>query len=264
MVNHDTIFLHEIDSIIDPLLFNIKDRAIESIIEQRLLKDEAKKQGLTINTLKNKIAENLSIKERNQKLQRYLDSLKQTAIIKKFIVPNYFKSVDASKLVSNSLQPKGLFPVYTIFDYQCPHCRQTIDTIFRLVDHYKEVSFHVVYHSDYINKCALFAQACSNQNQFREAFQWLFMESNSFLDDSSYYIKAENFGLDMQQFDYDYHDENILKELVANRDSLIHWGVTRLPCFIVEKDLLIEGNPIEYLSMIIDQKLRKFNITQIQ
>lgn len=255
-INCDTIFLSDIDSIIDGYVYGLRLGVLNHYINSILLEHQAQKENIPVEELKKKLGfENGDISA-NKGLLNYLDSLKEGATIKILLKPNYFKIISDNNLLSDIVQigNSNKLKVFIISDYKCPHCRMAKKQLDEIIKKNKDLSFYYIYDSDYIDTAGLFAHACGLQGKFLECYNWLFEGNNAFLEKNNMLQFAFDLGLDMEQLEQDMSDDQLLKDYVLNKEKLYRAGINKVPSFIVNGKLLINGSPIDYLQDVINHE----------
>ncbi len=145
--------------------------------------------------------------------------------------------------------------VYIISDFKCSTCRKTESKIKKIIDKFKDkIEFRFVYHSSYIDKCALAVEAASKQENFLQMHDQLFKKDLS--DNKVYNEIAKKLDIDIDKFNNDMNNNNILKKLTENRELLISKDVYSTPTFIVNTKLLDGKYAVDYLEKIIENELK--------
>lgn len=255
LVNHDTILLSDIDSIIDGFIYEVRLGVLNNYINSILLESQTKKENISLEELKKKLGFKAEDGKESEQLLKYLDSLRNDAVIRVLLQPNYFKKLSILNLLSNAIREgSSKLEVFIVSDYKCPHCRTLKRDLDDIIKRNGDVSFNYIYHSDYIDTVGLFAYACGLQGKFLECYNWLYEGNNAFLEKNDMLQFAFDLGLDMEQLEQDMSDDQLLRNYVENKEKLYKVGVNKVPCFIVNGKLLISGNPIDYLQNVIEDE----------
>ena len=94
------------------------------------------------------------------------------------------------------------------------------------------------------------------QGKFLECYNWLYEGNNAFLEKNDLLQFAFHLGLDMELLEHDMLDDQLLSDYVDNKERLYEEGINKVPCFIVNGKLLINGNPIDYLQNVIENEMQ--------
>lgn len=153
--------------------YELKEKALENLVNQRLLEDEAKKKGLTVAALleqvvypgltppneaevqayylglksrpdhqdrsfreiKVQVEHALTQAKRQQARQEYLDRLREQANVVILLSPPRIEvTADAARLQGN---PDAPVTIVEFADFQCPYCRNTESTLKEIMQKYK-------------------------------------------------------------------------------------------------------------------------------
>lgn len=256
IVNDDTIFLNEVDSLIDGILFDLRVNALNQIVNNQLLEGDLNKKGKTKAELFDSIEKRVGDEDSNMYLKYYLDSLRIVNGVKILLMPSFLRSIETDDFIYNTIRAGGKFDVFIISDYKCPHCRSVKAQIDQIIKNNPTVNYHYIYHSDFIDSVALFAHACGLQDMYAECYNWLFDGRNAFLDIEGLKQFALEKGLDLGQLERDMNSNQLLLEYIKNRNILMNFDVNKVPSFIVNNKLLIDGDPINYLQKVIEDELQ--------
>ncbi|MBU1012036.1 MAG: thioredoxin domain-containing protein [Bacteroidetes bacterium] len=286
IIGNDSIKINEIDSIIADQLFTLRKEALKSLVSIRLLEAEANKLNIDIKEYINREIDK-KIKEISQveiskflsekptidsaeairylisskKYQRQnviIDSLMRINNVRFFLKPDIIKRVDPQSLYGNSLTSSKGIEVYIISDFECPSCIKAEKILSGLYKKYSnKVNFKYTYFSGYIGSSGLASEAAAKQGKFVPMHNLLFENSEFLYKDSIYYELANKISLDIQQFEKDMKDPNILKNMMLNKEILRNLGIYSTPSFIVNGLLLDDEFAVNYLEDIIIQELVK-------
>ena len=119
-----------------------------------------------------------------------------------------------------------------------------------------KVSFKFVYFSDYIGKSALACEAAAKQNKFKKMHNIIFENTNLLNKDTIYNYFAVKLGLNINKFNKDMNNKQILNMLVKNKERLISKGIYSTPTFVVNGKVLGKRQSIDYLDDVIIEKLK--------
>lgn len=258
---------------------------LEVLISRKTLQIEAKKQNLKLEELvKNKInilaekvnnndisnyikrekityidtasiVQYLTLIKQKQRQKEYTDSLKEHTDINVLLIPPFFKEIDTTGIYYHNLNnTKADNIVYIISDYKCPSCRKAESKVKKIIAKFNNnVEFRFVYHSSYIDKVALAIEAAKKQNAFIKMHNKMF-ETDLFRKETIYTEIAKELSLDIDRFNMDMNNRNVLKKLTKNRELLISKDVYSTPTFIVNTKLLDGKYAIDYLEKVIENE----------
>ncbi len=275
--------------------YEIKRKALDSLIEQKMLEAAAKKRGLTSEKLldqevnskisdpseaevegyylglkinrpladvKTQLRESLKQAKIQPVRQDYLKALRsESKVVVLLSAPRVEVAYDPSRLRGN---PKAPVMIVEFSDYQCPYCHQVEPTVKELLAKYGDkVSLS---YRDFpltaIHSQALISAEASRcaleQGKFWEYHDQLFTASKLEKNDLIEY--ARNLKLDDKNFDSclstEKYKADIDKDLQAGRKA----GVNGTPGFFVNGILLSGSQPKDAFTRIIDDELaRKSN-----
>jgi predicted DsbA family dithiol-disulfide isomerase len=256
-VNNEAIFQEEVDSLLSEFLYLIREQALHKIIDEKIICQEAKKLMVT--------REEYLFKHdnviKNYGIKMLLDSLREVYTIEIKLKPEFFNTMHNSDKLTVNLLSKGTgsINVYLVKDYKCHFCKTALREIDDIIKKYPSVNFYFVFHSDYIDATALIAMACDSQEKFLDFFYWVYSDMNAYLEKDELIKYALGLDLNYTQFIEDLNDESTIAELIKTREILVNNGIDKVPCFIVNEKILIEGNPLSYLQNVIDYEIKNGN-----
>ena len=86
----------------------------------------------------------------------------------------------------------------------------------------------------------------------------IIFENNNLLNEISIYSSfAAKLGLNINKFNKDMNDQQILKMFVENKERLISNGIYSTPTFVVNGKILDKRHSIDYLEDVIIEELEK-------
>jgi len=157
--------------------------------------------------------------------------------------------------------PDAPITVVEYADFQCPACAPFASYLEALLDFFPD-SFRIVFRHlplpsihDKAYITAMAAEAAGAQGMFWEMYVrlyedqqvWYYLTEEEFIDWVK--IEAENFGLDVDQFEVDLLDEEIRAQLETETEELLAMGVHYTPFVYINGRIFRQGNP-NLLSMI--------------
>ena len=127
-------------------------------------------------------------------------------------------------------------------DYQCSHCGEAHPLIKRLM---KEFSNEVVFvfrnfpldsHPEAMI-AAQAAEAAALQNKFWEMHDLIFEQQDQ-LSESNLIYFAESLDLNLEQFENDWNNQNVLSKIESDIESGVRSDVTGTPTFFIDDERL--------------------------
>lgn len=287
-IDSNKIYLNEIDSMISLQQYQLRFNALQMTISKKVLETEAKKQNIPLKELINaqivNKCEEVTIEDFERYVARlndsfidtnnvfkyltglkqkdrqafYVDSLMQYYSIKLKLQPPYYKEIETNQLYSHDIvKSNSNTTVYIISDFHCPACQNVEKQLKCLYDKYEdEVTFKFIYFSDYIDNSALACEAAAKQKKFRKMHDIIFENAELLNQDSIYYEFAKEIGLEIDEFDYEMHNIDLLPPLVKNKENLILKNIYTTPTFIVNNKILDEKYAIDYLEDVIVEEIK--------
>lgn len=275
--------------------YEIKKKALDDLIEQKLLESAAKKQGLTAeellvqevdskvpdpsdaeiegyylaqrekldrpldDALKNQLR--LSVKQaktrqRREDYMKRLHSDNNVAIL--LLPPRVQVGYDPKRLRGN---PKAPVMIVEFSDYQCPYCRQMEDTIKEVLAQYGD-KVSLAYRDFPLRaihsqaEIAAEASRCAlEQGRFWEYHDQLFAASK--LDKDSLVEYARNLKLDDKQFGSCLTSERYKAEIKKDSEEGKKVGVRGTPVFFINGVTLYGAQPHDAFTRLIDDELQR-------
>jgi protein-disulfide isomerase len=275
--------------------FQIKRKALDSLIEQKLLENAAKAKGLTTDhllkqevdakvkdpsdeaiqgfywaqsgklnkplddTLKAQLRESIKQAQTRQLREDYIKSLRETSKVVVLLSPPRVQvAYDPKRLRGN---PKAPVMIVEFSDYQCPFCHQAEPTVKTLLAKYGDkVSFS---YRDFplasIHQNAMIAAEASRcaeeQGKFWEYHDQLFAASS--LEKNSLIEYARNLKLDDKQFESCLTSEKYKADIDKDVLEGRNAGVNGTPGFFINGVALSGAQPKEAFTNVIDDELSR-------
>jgi protein-disulfide isomerase len=277
--------------------YEIKKQALDSYVEDELLANEAKAQGLTTEALlkrevDSKIPQptddavrayfvaqpNLqgrpfdAIKEQLRHALRqaligrarndYIASLRSKADVQVFLEPPRFKvSYEAERLRGD---PHAPVTIVEFSDFQCPFCRAAEATVRQILTKYPgKVSlayrdFPLRGIHQYAQKAAEAARCAQAQGKFWQ-YHDLLMKDPPELDVKSLEADARTLNLNEKQFDSCLSSDENAPEVQKDLDAGERLGVTGTPGFFINGEFLSGAQPESVFDKLIQDDLAPAN-----
>lgn len=250
------------------MAYEIKMKAIDDLIKERLLEKEAQKKGMSVEQYMDayiqmnadSLVNNRVIwgkgKQRSYLIQNLADSLFRKATIRKYVYPPKQPELIMEDLPvryrGNLSSPVSLV---VASDFDCKRCVEFEKTLQRLYDKYqKDVKFGFINFAGLPTLPALACEAAANQDKF-----WIFHEAafqHKEMADSSYLFNfAKKEGMDMEQFKRDLFSEETYNRVDHTINELAKRGLFATPTVIINNRLVYMTNSFEELSRLLDNEL---------
>jgi protein-disulfide isomerase len=273
----------------------ILEDAVERLVEDKLLRTEAEKQGvpkeeLLAREVQRKISEPTAdeidnfYKENQQRIDRpkeevvtqiikymkkqkedslteaFFDKLKSEHQVVRMIEPlRYNVSADGRP----SLGPASAPVLLVLFsDFQCPYCKMFSGTIKEITQKYGN-NVHLIFRQFPLTSLhpdaqrAAEASLCANtQGHFWEIYDLLFQDQNS-LNDEDLRAKAVKLGLDVSAFNACFDSKRYAGEIREDVLAGSAAGLDGTPALFVNGRLLYGNHPYADIAAMIDEELKK-------
>jgi protein-disulfide isomerase len=277
--------------------YEIKRKALDSLIEQKTLEAAAKKKGLTTEKLLDQEVNSKVAEPSDAEIEGYYiglkvnrpladvktqlrDGLKQAKIQKarqdyvkslrsdsKVIVllsaPRVEVAQDPARVRGNS---KALVTIVEFSDYQCPFCHQIEPTVKELLAKYGDKvslsyrDFPLTSIHSQAQIAAVASRCALEQGKFWEYHDQMFTSTKLEKDDLVEY--ARNLKLDDKQFASclasDKYNADIDKDLEAGRKA----GITGTPGFFINGIELSGAQPKDAFTRVIDEELARKSMSR--
>lgn len=257
------------------MAYEIKMKAVEDLIKERLLEKEAEKKGISVeqyidSCIKLK-ADSLTLvsegmksgsevrrkgKQRSYFIQALADSLFRKAKIRKYVYPPKQPELIIADLpVHYRGNLSSSTTLLVASDFDCQRCIEFEKTLQQLYDKYhKDVKFGFINFAGLPTLPALACEAAANQDKF-----WIFHDAafqHKEMADSSYLFNfARKEGMDMKQFKQDLFSEETYDKVDHTINELAKRGLFATPTVIINNRLVYMTNSFEELSRLLDHEL---------
>ena len=274
--------------------YEIKKRALDSLIEQKLLEKAAKKNGITtekllaqevdakaqdpsdaeveayylaqkdrlnrpLDEIKVQLRQSLKQAKLQQARQDYMKSLRMGSEVVVLLTPPKIQvGYDPKRLRGN---PKAPVMIVEFSDYQCPYCRQVEPVIKDLLTKYGDkvsLSYRDLPLRQIHPQAQIAAEAsrcAEEQGKFWEYHDQLF--SSSKLDHDALLDYARTLKLDDKQFDSCLTSEKYKAEIEQDLQDGMHAGITGTPGFFINGVALSGSQPEDSFAKLIDGELAR-------
>lgn len=274
--------------------FQIRSRALEDLIRQRVVDTEAKKQGITVEQLyarevdariptpidaevyayylgvrsqlnqpfkevRAQLQTNLKALEIRQMRNDYVDYLRGRAdIAVMFQPPRVGVDYDRNLLRGDAQAP---VTIVEFADYQCPYCEKAEASIRELIKKYPgkvNVAFRdfpLTSIHPYAQKAAEAARCAGKQGRFWEYHDGLF-NAQAKLDEPGLQALSHTLGLDEKAFSSCLQSGEFAKEVGRDQEDGKRAGVSSTPGFFINGIFLNGAQPVAEFEKIIDSELK--------
>jgi len=274
--------------------YEIKRKALDSVIEQKMLEAAAKKKGLSTEQLlvqevdskvqapsddevlgyymalkdrdnrpfadvKVQLKESLKQTMAQQARQEYMKSLRSDSkVVVLMSAPRIEVSYDPARVRGN---PKAPVMIVEFSDYQCPYCHQVEPTVKALLAKYGDkvsLSYRDFPLTQIHSQAEIAAEAsrCAlEQGKFWEYHDQLFIASK--LDRDSLVDYARTLKLNDKQFDSCLTSEKHKNEIDQDLREGTQAGIDGTPGFLINGALILGAQSEESFARIIDEQLAR-------
>lgn len=146
-------------------------------------------------------------------------------------------------------------------DYQCPYCGRAYPIVKQVQEIFGDKLKFVFRNFPLKNihvfavPAAIAAEAAARQNKFWEMHDIIF-ENQGDLHGNSFRMFAKNLGMDVEQFERDSIDEDIVEKVEKDFESGILSGVNRTPTFFINGIRHNGGYEVEELNAAIGEVIQ--------
>jgi protein-disulfide isomerase len=275
--------------------YTIRRQALDDYIARMLLEKEAAQRGITVAALTSTeieakaapvtddqkravyesarsrfggMSENQALAqiEANLKQGRLLDARRRfvgelrTRAGVKILLSAPRAAVDAARGPSKGLSTAPI-TIVEFSDFQCPYCRQVIDTLKRIEERYGEKvrivfrDFPLAMHKD-APKAAEAAACAHDQGQFWAMHDKLFATQSN-LQVADLKRAARDLGLNATEFDHCLDSAKFESQWQQNRAEGQKYGVSATPTFFINGRMVTGALPYQAFSDILDEELAR-------
>jgi len=279
---------------IETEIYRTKKRALDGLIEERLIEDAAKKRGLSAekylaeeldskvaapseeeikalydtskdrlkksyDEVKGQIADYLKANRRMRARTDLIKGLKEAADVKINLEPPriYVDIKDAPTMGEKDAK----ITIIEFSDYQCPYCKRVRPTIWRLVDEYKGkmsytfMDFPLNFHKE-AKKAHEAAHCAGDEGKYFEFNRKIFDNQTKMgLEDLKKY--ARDLKLNVSDFEKCLSSDKYAKLVDDFTKAGMYAGVTGTPAFFINGILISGAQPYESFKEIIESELKR-------
>lgn len=257
------------------LAYDIKDKALNDLVRQKILIAEANKRKMTLDEYLNDYihlrlktdttnlpSQNLNTiykknTSRNVWIQQLADSLYHKAHVRKYIYPPKQPHCAINDLCVHyrgNLESAVTFIV--VSDYTCDRCIEFEKTLKRIFDNYHDkVKFGYVNYAAEPTLSALACEAAGNQYKFWEFHEAIF-NYKGMVDSTFIFNFAKTTHLNLQQFKQDLISKKNYDRINSSIDELAKRGLFATPTIIINDRLVYKTNSYEELTKLLDNELQ--------
>ncbi len=274
--------------------YELKSKALEALLRQRLVETDAKKKGLSVEALFEQVERNqppwdmgelqgfylaqrerfnkplAEIKQdvekaflaakRQQAREEYVDKLWQTSGVVVLIArPKVELAVDPARLRSD---PDAPVTIVEFADFQCPHCRTVEPVLTQVIEKYKGKvrlgfrDFPLRSIHPQAQAAAEASRCAAEQGKFWEYHEALFANQTR-LNPDTYRELARSAGLDRERFDACLTSGKFTAQIESDVQSAIASGVSGTPAFYINGVALAGSQPAAAFERIIESELKR-------
>jgi len=273
--------------------YQIKKKALDSLISQKVVEAEAKKKGLTTEKLyeqevdskvaeptdvelnaiyavqreqinrpfeevKTQLAQSLKRAKTQQARQEYATHLREQAKVAILLGPPRVQvGYDPARVRGN---PKAKLVIVEFSDFQCPFCGQVEATLKNVLAKY-EGKVALAFRDMPITQIHPFAQGAAEaarcageQGKFWEYHDLLFSDQNG-LDRNGLIAKAAKLQLDAKQFDSCISSEKYKAQIQQDSQEGLRVGVSGTPGFFINGVFMSGAQPEAAFDKAIEEQL---------
>ena len=301
VVDGETITMGELDSAaksqlqrIETQIYHVRKKILDDMIEQKLIRDKAKKEGMAVDQflsqqveakvteptdkeirelydarkeqigkklkeVKDQITAYIKNNRRARARNELIASLRRDADIKIGLEP---PRVDIDVKGAPSIGDKNAGVTIVEFsDYQCPFCGRARPTVWRLVDEYKNnlryvfMDFPLSFHRD-AQKAHEAAHCAGEQGKYFEFNRKVFgnQQKMKVADLKNY---AKQLQMDAKKFDQCLDSGKFKDQVSELMRKGMDAGVSGTPAFFINGILLSGAQPYEAFKELIDSELNR-------
>ncbi len=277
--------------------YEVKSKALENLVNQKLLEAEAKKKGVTAekllqHELDTKIPESMEaelqalyivqreqIKKSFNEVRPQLQQLLRQARLQQ-AREDYYKRLREQNAVSILLKkpkievaydparlrghPKAPVVIVEFSDFQCPYCRSVEPTLKNLLAKYEgrvSLAYRDLPLRDIHPQAQLAAEAsrCAGEQGKYWGYHDLLFENQNKLGREGLIEQARNLKLDERQFDSCLSTGKYKAQIEEDRQLGLRVGLNGTPGFIINGNLLSGNQPQDSFEKIIQAELAALN-----
>jgi 16S rRNA G966 N2-methylase RsmD len=266
VVAGDTIFVCDVDSVIEKELYKFRFEAVERMLFEKILYLESKKRGIepaqlmdlevnlkTKQPTKEEIASfirlnpSFELKEnqvsiilegfkKEERAKFFADSLSEFFDKMIFLTPPFDKEVEMEKLFGFEIhQVKNTEnEVFMVLNFDCQVCIEKLEDFSKLASKfYEQASFKIVYFNHVFGAEGRGLLAANKQGKAWPIIRLMAANPDRIYDETFYFEAVENLTLDLTSFKIDFENHGLLKELLLTRDYLFENQIFTTPFYVI-------------------------------
>ena len=281
--------------------YEVKSKALENLVNQKLLEAEAKKKGIptekrleqevdakvpeptetelqalyivqkeqlrkSFDDIKAQLQQLLKQAKLQQARQDYYKRLREQAGVSIFLQkPKVEVAYDPARLRGN---PKAPVVIVEFSDFQCPYCRSVQPTLKNLLAKYEgrvSLSYRDLPLRDIHPQAQMAAEAsrcAGEQGKFWEYHDLLFENPNK-LNREGLVEQARSLKLDEKQFDSCLSSDKYKTQIEEDRQAGLRAGVNGTPGFFINGNMVSGNQPQDSFERVIEAELATPKVKQI-
>ena len=278
-------------------IYNVKKKAVEELVSDHVLDNEAKVRGVTksellkeevdnkvtavsdaeiqefynknqarikkpLEEIKDAISSHLQRRAKDDMKKTFINELREKADVRVYLEPI---RVEVSADDDPSMGPKNApIQIIEFSDFECPYCKRGADAVRQVTEHYGDKvrlvfrDFPLSFHKN-AKRAAEAAQCANEQGKFWEYHDKMFSGQRK-LDRDSLVSYAQDFGLNVKNFESCLDSGKYSQEIQKDMSDGSAAGVKGTPCFFINGIYLSGAQPFESFKEIIDEELNRKGI----
>ena len=266
VVAGDTIFVCDVDSVIEKELYKLRFEAVERMLFEKILYLESKKRGIepaqlldlevnlktkqptkeeiasfirlnpTFELKENQVSIILEGFKKEERAKFFADSLSEFFDKMIFLTPPYDKVVEMEKLFGFEIhQVKNTEKeIFMVLNFDCQVCIEKLEYFSKLASKfYDQASFKIVYLNHVYGSEGRCLMAAHQQGKAWQMIELMAANPDRIYDETFHFEAAEYLTLDLAAFKIDFENHGLLKELLLTRDYLFENQIFTTPFYVI-------------------------------
>ena len=217
------------------------------------------KDNFVSHDINSKEGQILLVKDFKKHLKKqYIDSLKSQYTINTFLNPPLSPIIKVNNAITHSRgYIKSKITLLEISDYDCDVCEENQKIIAKLYSKYKDkVCFQFSHYGSYVSNSVIATESANLQGKFWEMHDAVF-EYKSIPDTSQLFILAEEIGLNMDEFTFNFYDNNLNEKINTSLFNINSLGIYSTPTILVNGRLVHNPSSEIEIENAIQRELSK-------